>query len=452
MKSFGFCRLALLACFSVIFTASCSTHSLTANPCATTIHAAADAELIELFLGNLTSGVDPLLMIEEGFPIVDEAWMARIQRAKTRAEKARLFLTAIRGNLEPQPGVIVHSSEENQFDVVNDARMADWIIGGKDRVLTPKEDQELMDRYGYNERWWDEHLVNVRRWLAARRITANWTRLPEVMTFTEVENEAVLQLIAKAVGSTSWMRATHGRYESRGINIGVIYNSFESFKERGGKYADLQPVLGTPQYRDEIEFQGQDEGLILKTRPAHVVGFENATIIVIHAPSMRRGAEYRRVVYQQIAKYLNAQIERDPSKTYIVLGDFNTKPTDVDDEGGSPLEPLLKPDHKKLKFLAANPLRDARDVLMATDPELAELLPEGSHNYRGKWEWLDRILVVTSATTGAARLQLDPTSFEAWDFDFILMENGRPNRFNPRADPKDWGYSDHLPVSIRVTR
>ena len=68
----------------------------------------------------------------------------------------------------------------------------------------------------------------------------------------------------------------------------------------------------------------------------------------------------------------------------------------------------------------------------------------GTHNYKKKWSYLDRIFVLN---TYGSYMEPMWKTLKVIGHDFMLWENdGTPKRFIPNAGK---GYSDHLPMVMK---
>jgi endonuclease/exonuclease/phosphatase family metal-dependent hydrolase len=150
--------------------------------------------------------------------------------------------------------------------------------------------------------------------------------------------------------------------------------------------------------------------------------------MVNHWPSRRGGQEEsaaRRLTAAQYATQFIDSIQRsEPKAKIILMGDLNDHP------------------------------QDAAPQLIASKltPQITKASGTfgGSYNYKNEWEIIDHIFVSNNAFNGTVVLQKESGTIHS--FPYLLTEyKGQtvPNR--TYAGPKYLGgYSDHLPVSIKV--
>ena len=73
---------------------------------------------------------------------------------------------------------------------------------------------------------------------------------------------------------------------------------------------------------------------------------------------------------------------------------------------------------------------------------------EGTHWYRGDWDFLDRILILNTAFKQKESMVLNAVRIVSPDFALIKDRQHRelrPSRFDPRSKT---GVSDHLPLVL----
>ncbi len=154
---------------------------------------------------------------------------------------------------------------------------------------------------------------------------------------------------------------------------------------------------------------------------------------------------------------LRELLQQDPAAEFLVAGDLNES-VDEYERTGRKYETALIPmeervpagfDGKSL-FLSGN-LRQlglSSDRLVLYEPWF-EISPErrGSYYYQGDWLTVDHLLLSPGLTDNVG-LTYRWGSFNAVRLPFLLNERGEPKRFNPTTG--EAGYSDHLPVLVRL--
>lgn len=78
----------------------------------------------------------------------------------------------------------------------------------------------------------------------------------------------------------------------------------------------------------------------------------------------------------------------------------------------------------------------------------------GSYRFRGLWEMIDQVLVSGAMTTREGPFTAVSESFSVFDAPFLLEDDpdypGKRPSATYRAYQWEGGYSDHLPVLVRV--
>ena len=165
------------------------------------------------------------------------------------------------------------------------------------------------------------------------------------------------------------------------------------------------------------------------------------TILANHWPSQASPDEFREQLAQKLRKIVLDQEKQNSRRkiasAIIAAGDFNTLPTD--DPNGLNTWVL----NETLSPTFQDPLE-----VMVDDP-----MAPGSHWYRGKWNYLDRI-IVWNQHLGMRPLwntfQVVMHPWMVFDLEWKDWQTGEthvhpnvPLRFSPKTGR---GYSDHLPL------
>ncbi len=236
---------------------------------------------------------------------------------------------------------------------------------------------------------------------------------PMIMGVCEIENKSVLKDLV-------WQEKRYGivHYESpdaRGIDVGILYRKDLLKLKESGRIRFVIPGDSAPSTRDIVWAKYQYKK-------------ENLYVLVNHWPSRRGGAEEsaprRMAAAQHAAQFIDSIQKQDPAAKIIFMGDLNDHPQDA---GPQLIAGKLNPQITKQSNTFG-----------------------GSYNYKNEWDVLDHIMV--SENTFKGNLKVVPNSGTIHSFPYLLTEyKGQivPNR--TYAGPKYLGgYSDHLPVSIRV--
>jgi hypothetical protein len=157
--------------------------------------------------------------------------------------------------------------------------------------------------------------------------------------------------------------------------------------------------------------------------------------MVGHLPSRRGGVlaagELRERVISLAAIKADSIIEAVAGRSsLIVMGDFNA----------SPAEPVMA-------WFA----REAGLVNLSAEMAARG---KGSYRYQGTWEMIDQVLVSSSMLDSGSVFNVLPGSFHVVDAPFLLTEDETYPGVKPfpAYGGFRWsgGYSDHLPVLVRI--
>lgn len=257
---------------------------------------------------------------------------------------------------------------------------------------------------------------------------------PTLVGVSEVENDSVLEdMVSQKRLSGAGYRYVH--YESddlRGVDVALLYRSSRF------KLLDSQPVK--PILRSGREYHGRD---ILMVRG--LLDGEMFAIYVCHFLSRRAGraasAGFRRAGAETI--YYHALELRDefPGIKIIVMGDMNDTPADFS------LSHLL------------HAVADMEDVEEGGffNP-MWTLMEEGQgtsmHNHR--WTLFDNIMVCRQLLEESGSEGFHIARFSKMHYAQIfkrnfMMEHGVPKR-SYTGKHFSGGYSDHLPVLVRLEK
>jgi predicted extracellular nuclease len=277
-----------------------------------------------------------------------------------------------------------------------------------DTIDGPNDDAEFLPSA---ESKWDASKYEAK--IAHIRQVMADLNMPMVMGVCEIENKSVL---TDLIGNDKRYGIVH--YESpdaRGIDAAMLYRKDLLRLKASGKIRFTLPGDSIPTSRDIVwaKYQYKKEYLY---------------VMVNHWPSRRGGQEEsaaRRLTAAQYATQFIDSIQRsEPKAKIILMGDLNDHP------------------------------QDAAPQLIASKltPQITKASGTfgGSYNYKNEWEIIDHIFVSNNAFNGTVVLQKESGTIHS--FPYLLTEyKGQtvPNR--TYAGPKYLGgYSDHLPVSIKV--
>ncbi len=306
---------------------------------------------------------------------------------------------------------------ENLFDTEDDPKIDD------SEFLPTSKSQWTPERYQKKL----EHLAQVIQAMG----------FPAALGVCEVENARVLKdLVAQpALKAQGYSFVHYDSPDERGIDVAMLY------KTTSMSIKNSEPL--------RVQFLGKDANDktrdVLRVNASLTNGYA-ITFYVNHWPS-RRGGEAESVARRKAAattvrQNIDALFKIDADSKVIVMGDLNDEPENESIQttlGAIAYNPMSKmlPSSNMLFDLSALPKQRGL----------------GSHFYNGGWSMLDHIIVNGSflQPNAAMRADKEETIFKQ---DFMLFKDpktgeGRPNR--TYSGPKyHGGYSDHLPVLIKV--
>ena len=295
-------------------------------------------------------------------------------------------------SLAQQTQTIAFYNVENLFDTIDGSNDdAEFLPGAESKWNTEKYQTKL------------QHIRQVMTDL----------QMPMVMGVCEIENKAVLQdLIAQ---EKRYDIVHYDSPDARGIDAALLYRKDLLKLKASGNIRFTLPGDTIPTSRDIVwaKFQYQKETIY---------------VVVNHWPSRRGGADEsapRRLKAAEMAADFISKIEKNEPKAKIILmGDLNDHPQDA--------APQL--------------------ITSKLSPQITKASGAfgGSYNYKNEWEIIDHIFASGNAFEGAMSVQKNSGTIHS--FPYLLTEyKGQtvPNR--TYAGTKYLGgYSDHLPVSIKV--
>ena len=247
----------------------------------------------------------------------------------------------------------------------------------------------------------------------------NWGKGPDILVLQEVENKKVLkQLVELGLKNEGYkyISLIEGP-DSRGIDVGVI-SRFPIVKEK------LHLV--------------NLEGVAKKTRGILQADIKvNEKIVTVfgnHWPSQHNPPEARYIA----AKTLTDIATSIDSDLVIATGDFNT----LKNETPNGIDEVIMP-----AFLDAEKQALGR----------CKTLFAGTHWYGGKWSSLDKIFILKNYKNAkvkfrsfkimARRFMFGPIKWEDRDSGEITHYTGVPQSYSHKTLK---GYSDHLPIAVKI--
>ncbi|MBO7471889.1 MAG: endonuclease/exonuclease/phosphatase family protein [Bacteroidaceae bacterium] len=271
-----------------------------------------------------------------------------------------------------------------------------------------KNDYDFLPEGSYHwtkGRYWRK-LDNLSRTFAAIADEGAW---PMAIGVCEVENDSCLfDLTRRSPLRMARYAFIHEEGpDVRGIDVAMLYDSTQ-FQLLGHEAVRIPSAeLGYRPTRDILHAWGQCPSVP-----------DTLHLVVVHLPSRagsgREGTEHRRLAVKTLCNLLD---ELD-GKSVLLMGDFNSEPTDrIFREIGSRLTSLMPQSRKELRQA------------------------QGTYYFRNVWSFLDHILVSPRLLPRIGK------SINVGRFPFLLTEKGTPWRTFQGPVYKG-GISDHLPIWV----
>lgn len=302
-----------------------------------------------------------------------------------------------------------------------------------ENLFDPEDDPEKDDDdftpdgiyHWTRSRYWDK-LDAVSKIIVA----ADEDQAPALVGLSEVENETVLiDLTARSA-----LRAAGYRYvitdspDRRGIDVALLYRrSFFKLLKNESLGVNLRPYGGGAT-RDILHVTGMLENM------------DTLDIYVCHWPSRYGGTAETEPLRMCAARVLRASVDSIfsvRSKPYvIIMGDFNDGPDD----------PAVRDGLNARAYSSGSVLQD-RELVTVMDP-----LDDGSYKYQGFWDKYDQFIVSGSLLNSLGCTKM--TDADILNLPFLLTDDDTYGGVKPfrtyNGRKYQGGYSDHLPVKMRM--
>lgn len=297
---------------------------------------------------------------------------------------------------------VVFYNVENLFDTIADAHVAD---------------EEFLPSA---VRAWDtkKYKIKISNIAKSIRTIGGW-QAPEIVGLAEIENRSVLLSLAKhhSLKEANYSILHFDSPDPRGIDVALLYNT------------KIVEVIYAEPIRVEMEHSRTRDILYAKLL---VRKSDTLHVFVNHWSSRSGGkeeSEYKRVAAAKTLQHITDSIFRTSLHSNIlVMGDLNDGPREA-----------------SVSVLTDTSLTHSFTNLMVSLPQT-----EGSHKYRGVWDYLDQILVSPALKDGSSNMKVLENRAYIGKLDFLLEEDDRYGDFYPKrtwkGDAFVGGFSDHLPV------
>lgn len=302
-----------------------------------------------------------------------------------------------------------------------------------DTIDSPIDDNEFLP--GALRRWnsyrYFSKLTNISKVIVA----CNGWELPPVIGLCEVENiEVVNDLAQHTLLSKYKYKAVYAdSHDERGIGVAML---IDTSKFNIDYISVAHPV------DDSEEFITTRAILIVRL----INEIDSLSVLVSHWPSRRGGAASTESLRKKVAQLINdlvdgIQIRNGAGEKIVIMGDFNSEPdSDV----------ILK------DLQAVNPVQGkVKEDCLYNLSVSSYNKGVGSYKYQGLWSIFDQVVVSGSLLLSDRGYGVRTNGFTIFQSEAILIPDTRYNGFKPfstfSGPVYSGGYSDHLPVLVKLT-
>lgn len=289
---------------------------------------------------------------------------------------------------EKKDFLVVSYNVENFFDTLH-------AEGKNDEEFTPSGTRH----------WTSSRQRNKAHHIAQVLISIGGWQLPDIVGLCEVENRACISLLCRQFPHNPYRILHYESDDERGIDVGILYQPSRFILLDS---AALKVDLGADKTRDILYVKGLLPAL------------DTLHLFLCHLPSMTGGyssSEWKRQRAKDVLRhYTDSLFHTNPSVKIVVMGDLNCPPQD----DLPPLTNKMLPLEKK---------------------------GVGTEKFNGHWSCLDQFYLSFSLDSIA--------EIRIFDADFLLEPDEKHLGTRPRRTYQGWhyqkdGYSDHLPIVLRV--
>jgi endonuclease/exonuclease/phosphatase family metal-dependent hydrolase len=277
----------------------------------------------------------------------------------------------------------------------------------------------------------------------------------DVVSVNEVENEAILAQLRDAIVDVGGPRypylAVANSRDPRGIKPAVL-SRYPITRALGRPINRAHDCLAT-ENRQPITLDGSEpEARPIFQIEINVDAEPDADLVLLANHWKAKGRtsypcdddEHRLRSGLQLRDLILQLQTETPDRDYIALGDFNTFEFEP---------PLAEGVQAELDFDAPaaiyNAWGDAGVIAgRSTNDNRWNTIDNSSYQFDGDWTRLDHILLTASLLTGSHGWRLERGSVGSFHSEY-LIDGGRPDSWDGRDGS---GYSDHLPVRLRLVR
>ena len=303
-------------------------------------------------------------------------------------------------SLSAQSLTIVELNCENLFDYFDDE-------GKDDAEYLPEA-----TRHWTKKRYWRK-LNNI----AQELLSTSDEGIPDLIALCEVENDSCLRDLThrSLLRNAGYEYLMTSSPDLRGIDVALLYSPF-SFAPINSYSIRITPIEGMRPTRDILYVCGE------------IISGDTLHVFVVHAPSRYGGEHYsrpfRKVVADRLCQSVDSIQSVAPEAFILIAGDFN-------DGADSPA----------LRQICQH------GILNLTKEAKGQNGVRGSYRYQGEWECIDHVL-------GSTNIYDKVESARIHSPKFLLEDEKLYGGFRPRRTYNGMryqpGYSDHLPLVIRI--
>lgn len=277
-----------------------------------------------------------------------------------------------------------------------------------------KQDEEYLPeaiRHWTRKRYWRK-LNNI-----AQELLSTSDNIPDLIALCEVEGDTVMNDLTKRslLRNAGYEYVMTNSPDLRGIDVALAYSPY-AFAPVSSYPIRVKPVKDMRPTRDILYVSGR------------TVTGDTLHVFVVHAPSRYGGERYSRPFRMAVADRLCQSVDSiqmtAPEASILIAGDFN------DEHDGAVIQHLCR---HRLNLLTKG-ARGQNGV-------------GGSYRYKGQWGSIDHVLGSLSISSKVDTAYIHSPRF-------LLEEEKLYGGYRPRRTyigmKHQDGYSDHLPVVVRL--
>lgn len=341
--------------------------------------------------------------------------------------------------------VIVNYNVENLFDAHHDQGKEDWTFLPTSHPLKAQACAQIKSSYRRRECFetdWTQAKLEIKLGQIERILKFARSEMPDILALTEVENEAVLKMLASKLGYQHFVISNGS--DERGIDVAILWRESSKLSNVSIREHELK-------------------GSIFNERPTRPIleaeftvgGKQKLFVFVNHWPSLANPNESRLVAAESLkARILEVQ-RKWPRSKQIALGDFNT----ISRLHPHPFNDVL------LRKSSMIDLEERAQASLSYDEKLSR--PLGTYFYAREMQWnkLDRVFISENLLAGK-ELRVDEKSFRVLAAPFATTQEryegrehylrgsvvyGVPWGYDHKASQANMaGFSDHFAQEFRV--